>query len=43
MGVVDVPSDPPPDAVEILLLSFSAVMGLQCNPAPNKYKKLILF
>lgn len=40
MGVVDVPSDPPPDAVELLLLSFSTVMGLQCNPTPSKYIKM---
>lgn len=33
-------SDPPPDAVELSLLSFSAIMGLQCNPTPSKYIKI---
>lgn len=39
VGGVDVPSNPPPNAVEVLLLSFSAKMGSQCNSTPRKYIK----
>lgn len=34
------PSNPAPNAVEVLLLSVSAIMGLQCNPTPSKYIKI---
>lgn len=40
VGGVDVPSNPPPNAVKVLLLSFSAKMGLLCNSTPSKYIKI---
>lgn len=33
-------SNPPPNTVAVLLLSFSAIMGLQHDPTPSKYFKI---
>lgn len=40
VGGVDVPSNPPPNALEVLLLSFSAIICLQHNSTPSKYIKI---